>query len=181
MPRILRDPPFGPNPHATPLPVPGGRTIPYRQDRIIVWVSVAGIDTASLPPDSPRFPAVLDTGFNNVFLISALQLIRWGPPGIHAAVFRNGSALSYVGTRLELFDASVWVHPNVPGRIEPDPGEQPFQLSLPNGIAVAPPGTPAERELPLIGLMAIRFSDLRIEIDGARERVAIIAPDRERS
>lgn len=178
MPRILRDLPFGPDPNPRPLLVPGGRSIPFRRDRIVVWVSVTGLDSSNLPVDAPRFPAVLDTGFNDSFLISALQLIRWGPSGIHTDIFRNGLALSYAGARLELYDATVWIHPNIPGRIEPDLGERPFQLSLPNGIAVAPAGTPAERELPLIGLMAIRFSDLRVEIDGTRECVSVSAPDR---
>jgi hypothetical protein len=178
MPRILRELPFGPNPVAPPLAVPGDRSIPYRRDRIVLWVSVTGSDAERLPPGTPRFPSVLDTGFNDAFLISAVQLVQWGPPGVLTAVFRNGSALSFGGVRLDLFDAAVWVHPNKPGSTELDPGAEPYCLELPNGIAVAPPGTPAERELPLIGLLAVRFSELRVEIDGISERVTVTAPDR---
>ena len=178
MPRILRDLPFGPDPNAQPLPVPGGRVVPYRRDRIVLWVSITGSDVESLTPDAPRFPAILDTGFNDSFLISAVQLVQWGPPGIHAEVFRNGSALSFAGVRLDLFDAAVWVHPNVPGHVTPDAAAEPYCLELANGIAVSPPGTPAERELPLLGLLAVRFSNLRVEIDGSRERVTVTAPDR---
>ncbi len=75
MPTILRQLPFFDRP--TPLTVPGGSVLEARHHQVIVWVSVTRPETPELPPHARRFPAVLDTGFNDNFLIREQQLIDW--------------------------------------------------------------------------------------------------------
>ena len=178
MPQLIRNLPFGPPAPGESLQLPDGTSLPVRRDAIIVWVSVTAIDQLTLPPDSPRFPAVVDTGFNDSFLMQFAQLVAWGPPGIRTSLFRNGSALRVAGELIDLWEAAVWLHPNRAGTREPDAAGTPFALDLPNGIALSPPGSQAGRELPLLGMLAIRFSNLRVEIDGQRELVNIFVPTR---
>ena len=44
--------------------------------QIIVWVSIESPELASIGPDAPRFPAVLDNGYNEDFLIRQEQVLR---------------------------------------------------------------------------------------------------------
>jgi hypothetical protein len=79
VPTILRELPFYPEP--TSLRLPGGGTIPVKHDQIIVWVSITRPQAPDLPADALRFPAVLDTGFNDNFLIREEQLTAWAGSG----------------------------------------------------------------------------------------------------
>jgi hypothetical protein len=156
----------------------GSASIPTRRDAIILWVSVTAIDQLTLPPDSPRFPAVLDTGFNDSFLMQSAQLTAWGPSEITTAIYRNGSALAVGGETIDLWDVAVWLHPNLPGSRSPGDSGGAYPLELPNWIALTPTSSRVSPVLPLLGMLAIRFCNLRVEIDGEREAVNLFVPDR---
>lgn len=126
--------------------------------------------------DSPAFPILLDTGFNDSVLMTTTQALAWGVSGLHRDIFKNGSFLTVAGERIDLYEAAVWLWPNVSGEIERDTGGEPYRLDLANGVALAAPGGKAAREYPLLGLLAIRFADWHVVIDGVRERVSISTP-----
>jgi hypothetical protein len=52
----------------------------------------------------------------------------------------------------------------------------PYGLELPTGIAVTPPGSRYEKLILLLGLAAVRFSNLRVYIDGRDKTVTVEVP-----
>lgn len=113
-------------------------TIVVQRFQIIVWASIAQRELGSLDSRTPRFPVVLDTGYNHNLLISEDQLRRWACVDLRS--------LPHVGTihpwgqRTPVLAADVWLHRNVPRtRDEPRP-DSPHCLELDNGIAVTPAG-----------------------------------------
>ena len=74
MPIIIRNTPFFDG--WTELTV-RGQVVPIKPYQIIVWVSISEIGRRELDPNTPRFPAVLDTGFNHSFVIHRQQLAQW--------------------------------------------------------------------------------------------------------
>jgi hypothetical protein len=175
MPALIQRLPFGPARSELQLTVPLGNPVPLLTDQIVLWVSVAPLGD-ELPPDSPRFPAILDTGFNNGFLLQKSQLIGWASPGVYEHCDRSGVILRSAGELIPLYYASVWVYPNIPGSRDPRPNGTPFYLDIPGGIALTPSGSRVTKSLPLIGTAAIRHSNLRVQIDGGRETVDIQVP-----
>src|SRR5436190_10870372 len=58
----------------------------------------------------------------------------------------------------------LWLHRNRPGTADLLP--RPFQLEIPQGVAIYPPGVLAAPRLPLLGLRGLVRSKLRMTIDG---------------
>ena len=84
MPAIIRNLPF--SDRSTTVQV-RGRPVRIKRDQIIVWVSVAGKGERTLHPNTPRLPAILDTGSNHNFVMRQSQLLEWA--GIHPEYLRN--------------------------------------------------------------------------------------------
>jgi hypothetical protein len=59
------------------LTLPGGIAVSIKSDQRIVWASVTPSGLADFPAAAPRFPVVLDTGFNHTFLMAERQLEDW--------------------------------------------------------------------------------------------------------
>jgi hypothetical protein len=166
--RILRGLPFFEE--GTRVSV-AGQWVPILHHQIIVWVSVARAEVDPLPPSSPRFPAVLDTGFTDNFLISEAQLLSWG--GVDAAGLPPTAHLTVGKEKIPVREANVWIHPNRPGfRDEFAPG-RPFCLELDTGVAVWPATVPGARRLPLLGLRGLRQGELSLHVDCRRCRVSL--------
>ncbi len=53
------------------------RQVPIKPQQIVVWVSLAEIEQSYLVSGSPRFPAILDTGFSHNFAIREEHLNQW--------------------------------------------------------------------------------------------------------
>lgn len=176
MPILIDRLPFGPIPPGAILPTPLGDPIPHLTDRIVLWASITDVHAIQLPPRSPIFPVVFDSGFNSDFLIQKRQFMSWTAQGVYEHCFYNGAYLRPPGEAIPLAEALVWIHPNRPGTWEVLPNGKPFCLSLSTGIAVTPPGSRYEKSIPLLGLSAIRFSEWRVRIDGKHETVAIEVP-----
>ena len=173
MPLFIDNLPFGSAVRNRELNMPDDTRRIARRDTIILWASITGLESESLSPDRPAFPMLLDTGFNDSVLMSTTQALAWGPRSLEREIFKNGSFLIIGGDRIDLYEAAIWLWPNIPGEIERDVSSEPLRLDLANGIALATPGSKAVREYPLLGLLAIRFAELQVSIDGVRERVSI--------
>jgi len=171
VPKILQNLPFFEVP--TDLHVPGAE-LRILHHQIVVWVSVTGPAAASLPAHAPRFPAVLDTGFNDNFLIQEQQLQSWA--GINPSDLTITDRLSVGGLSIPLREANLWIHPNQPGSRDAFSGAQPFCLELDTGIGVWPRALPGARRLPLLGLRGLRQGDLQLELDCRRCRVSLRTP-----
>jgi len=98
---------------ATSLQIPSGSLLSIKPRQIVVWLSIG--PPGSPPPLIPgsRFPAVLDTGFNNSFLIQEEHLMAWC--GFSLADFNGVAVLSAFGKKIPMIDADLWLHSNLPG------------------------------------------------------------------
>jgi hypothetical protein len=182
MPALIADMPWPPDlgedlrrPDGTLVTDPtSNRPLRVYHDQIVVWASLA--PAASLPAGLPLFPALIDTGYNDGFLMQQRQAEAWMTPAVFAQFSRNGLYLPLGRTGLPCWDADLWVYPNVPGTRDPDPAGAPIRLNLPLGVTLIPPGSAYTKEKPLIGLRAIRFNGLTLRLDGRHRRVWIDTP-----
>ena len=174
MPAILRDLPYYDKP--TTLTLPGGLLVPIKHDQIIVWVSISRPQTLDVPSAAQRFPAVLDTGFNDNFLVREQQLVAWA--GIRPQELPTVDSLTADGQHIPLRDADVWLHPNRPGSRDEFTTSAPFCLELDTGIGVWPASVPGGRRLPLLGLRGLRQAGLQLFLDSRRCKVALRTPRR---
>jgi hypothetical protein len=175
MPTVLRQLPFFE--HSTSLTIPGKPGIEIKHHQIIVWVSITKVETAELPSTAGRFPAVLDTGFNDNFLIREEQLIDWAaltPQQLPAVDF----LLVGQGQHVPLREAVVWLHPNRPGFRDDFTKDGPFCLELDTGIGVWPARLPGARRLPLLGVRGLQQTNLELILDCRKCQVSLRTPRR---
>ncbi len=144
--------------------VKSGERIQIWPRETIVWVSVTPPTFIALPANWPRFPAVVDCGFNSTFLISELQLQTWAgidrqslptPP----ADMTGGPTIR--GRAVRMFEAAIWIHPNVSGMTDLDSRHEPFALYATPRVIVSPPGKALAR-LPLIGMKILEDNGLQL-------------------
>ena len=81
---ILRDLPYF---DERTVVVVRNREVPIKSQQIVVWVSLAEIGQSELVSGTPRFPAILDTGFSHNFGIREEHLIQWA--GLQPGYFRK--------------------------------------------------------------------------------------------
>jgi hypothetical protein len=174
VPTILRKLPFYEDQRT--LRVPGGPAVTIKHHQIILWVSVTRPHAPGLPVNAGRFPAVLDTGFNDNFLLQEEHLVRWA--GLAPQDLPQVDFLAAAGQRIPLHDADVWLHPNRPGFRDQFSGAPPFCLELDSGIGVWPSGLPGARRLPLLRLRGLRRADLQLWIDCQKCQVWLRTPRR---
>jgi hypothetical protein len=132
VPTIIRNTPFFDG--WTELTV-RGQHVPIKPYQIIVWVSISQIGRRELDPITPRFPAVLDTGFNHSFVIHRQQLAQWA--GLQPQQFQVLGPITVYGEESPLLAGNVWLHPNEPGKRDIFSDQPPFCVQLDNGFAVA--------------------------------------------
>src|SRR5260370_971374 len=106
---VLRKLPFFEDP--TTVTVRGDR-LAIKPFQIIVWVGLAPEDQEELEPNTPRFPAVLDTGFSHNFAIEEDKLMRWA--GLHPQSLPLLGQARLSGLPAALLNAQVCVHCNQP-------------------------------------------------------------------
>lgn len=184
MPPIIADMPWPPalgeelrRPDGTPVTDPtSGRPVRVLHDQVVVWASLAPPSLAALPAGYPLFPVLIDTGFNDAFLMQERQAEAWMTPAVVARLVTAPVFLRLGAEQIPGRYAALWLHPNVPGTRDPDPAGNPVRLRLPTGATLTPPGSAYSKEKPLLGLLAIRFNRLLLRVDGARERVSIDTP-----
>jgi hypothetical protein len=157
------------------LRVPGGPVVTIKHHQIIVWVSITEAGLPEFPPDARRLPAVLDTGFNDTFLIQEQHFTARA--GLSPQDFEVLDFLSVYGRNVPLLDADVWLHRNQPGHRDWLSSQPPFRLELNSGIGVCPVLANAPR-LPLLGILGLRRADLQCFIDCQGCRVSLRTPRR---
>jgi hypothetical protein len=152
------------------------RDVPIKSRQIVVWVSLAETEARAVMPGTPRFPAVLDTGFSHNFGIREEYLVPWA--GIQPAYLRRIADVRVNKVPASLHEADVWLHRNRPGKRDETKDDRPFCLELNQGIVVYPAGSPDAPRLPILGLHGLEWTGLRLSIDSARRRVGLRTPRR---
>ncbi len=168
MPVLLRQSPF--YDRVTTVDVRGRpyRILPYQ---ILVWLSVGPAGVLALDPQTPRFPAVLDTAFTDNFLIHRDQLRDWA--GYQPDHFRRFNAnLQTHGRQIPLHAANLWIHPNVAGQRDQFTAVSPFLVELHRGIGICTDSDLYPR-LPLLGARALRQAQLQRFIDYRQCQVSL--------
>src|SRR5437660_1174975 len=95
----------------TSVEMPEGRVI-VRAFQIVCWVSLTPPGITRLPVNSPRFPAVLDTGCNHNLVLREEHLNRWA--GLELTALWYGS-IRVNQEPVPLLKAKLWLHPNKVG------------------------------------------------------------------
>jgi hypothetical protein len=149
----------------------GERYAHVKRDQILVWVSLhfRGV----LPEVSTRrIPALLDTGNNFDFSLQERHVQEW--TGIDLASLPYFGPIEINDRRVDRYEASVWLHPNIPGTRKAADDRLPFLLEMPRGIAVYPhhDTSPGPR-LPLVGLPALFQNDLDFFLDPDLRQVTV--------
>lgn len=150
-----------------------GRALRVLHDQFIVWATFT-LDRLRPPAAGvPLFPLLVDTGFNDSFLMQQRQVEEWMTPAVFARYRRGVRFLSAGRERIYGWTMALWVYPNVPGTRDPDPAGMPLWLDLPLGVTLTPPGPAYAKEKPLLGLRAVRFNALSLRVDGAAGSFAL--------
>ena len=167
MPTIIRDLPYFDK--ETNITV-RGRVYPVFSYQIVLWVSISpkGLDT--LDTSTPRFPAVLDTGFTHNFLIQPDQLKSWA--GLMPDHLKPLGQFRAHGELVPLHAANVWLHPNASGERDQFSGAPPFRVELDLGIGICPSAMQRPPRLPLLGIRGLDRADLDV-LFHHRRRVTI--------
>src|SRR5207249_2954447 len=84
-------------------------------------------------------------------------------------------AITAYGERVPIFEANIWIHPNVPGFRDQINPSKPHRLEFDAGIAVGPASMTRCR-LPLLGLSALRKNNLRLFVNGEKKYISLRAP-----
>jgi len=162
------------------LPIPedreslrfGNRYVTIHPNQILVWVSVHMSEVLMPEKTIPKFPALLDTGNNFGFSVQDRHLREWA--GIDPNLLHVSGEITIEKKVVMRREATVWLHPNIPGRQDMADGRPPFRLDFSMGIAVytqdaVPPGP----RLPLLGLPAFLENDLELWLDPERRYVTV--------
>jgi hypothetical protein len=154
----------------------------------LVWVSLTPHEVTVLPPDAPRFPAVVDTGNTLALNIRESHLTAWTRPGLRAADLPLAAPPAPVHDAsgrvvpLPRRRARVWLHPYPEGS-----GLAPLDLQPAGGVLVyesppTPGGQPAGSppvgpHLPLLGARGLISKGLVVCVDYKRLLVTIRSDD----
>ena len=151
--------------HETTAIIADGTAIAIRKYQIVAWISLSQKGVRELPADTPRFPAILDTGHNHNFSIRhdhlrlCLSAGQLPLPSLPIVSLVNGQPVPH-------FAANLWLHRNRRGQRDLFVRTKPVCLELAEGIAVTPAASSGPR-LPLIGLRALVTNRLVLTLDGA--------------
>jgi hypothetical protein len=168
MPAILRELPF--YDRATTIEVQG-RRYPVQGYQIVVWVSLSFYGLQELDPRTPRFPAVLDTGFTDTFLIHEQHLREFA--GLRLSHLpRVPGAFHVRGRTIPVHAGNVWLHANKPGARDEFSPRRPFFIEIPWGVGVCSDAEVYPR-FPLLGNRALRRAELQLSIDYRNCRVSL--------
>lgn len=169
---ILHDLPFRDQPCKLQVQ---GREHAILANQIIVWVSLSPESFRTIDQGIPRFPAVLDPGFTDTFLIHAEHLRRFAGLQSRHLVPLNRT-MRAPGRQIPLHAANLWMHRNKVGERDRFRGD-PFLLDLHGGIGIC--GDPdVYPRLPLLGARALRQYELHLTIDYQKCRVSMRTPRR---
>jgi hypothetical protein len=142
--------------------------------QILVWVSLGPMGLRDLDPRMPRFPAVLDTGFSETFLIHEQQLRGWA--GLRPEHLRSRNQVFRAhGRQIPVHAANLWLHPNQRGERDLLASAAPFFLEVHRGIGICG-GSDLFPRLPLLGARALRPAKLQVFLDYQKCRASVRTP-----
>jgi hypothetical protein len=147
--------------------LPSGERVSLLAGRAIVWVSVTPRNVILLPSDWPRFPAVVDTGFNGTFLISERELHKRAGVGLDDLILISPTRVGWRSIRGQVvppYQATVWIHRNHPQQRDPASADQAFAVYPGGGILVTPTERPLAR-MPLLGTQLLESCGLRLSLE----------------
>jgi hypothetical protein len=139
-------------------------------------MSLAESEQREFTTATPRFPAVLDTGFSHNFGIREEHLIRWA--GVQPGYLPKIGNVRVNNATASLHRADVWLHRNQPGKRDELGNGPPFFLELNHEIVVYPAGTLNAPRLPVLGLRGLKWARLHLCIDSEHRRVWLRTPRR---
>jgi hypothetical protein len=130
-----------------------GRQYRLFPNQILVWVSLESVGQQDFDPRAPRFPAIIDTGFTDNFLIYERQLREFaGIEPERLSHYRED--LRTHNRRLPIRAANLWLHRNRAGQRDIFARGTPFLMELDRGIGVSDDADDFPR-LPLLGARAL--------------------------
>lgn len=144
----------------------GGQSLQLLEGQIVLWISITPLSVIVPPAAAPRFPAILDTGFNYTLAISEVQLREWA--GVDLSQLRpyGGPPESFPmmkGRRQGPREAAVWLYSNVRGERDALLPATPLWVYPQPGILVLPPDE--SPRIPLIGTRLIEQNSLQVVFD----------------
>jgi hypothetical protein len=156
--------------------LPGGLAVPGKALQPIVWISVAPPHVVDLPGTAPRFPAVIDTGFNQTLLIQDWHLQMWG--GVNPADLQvfPGEPAHYGSQAWHFRIGDIWLHPNQPGEAAIAENSRPFCLEVHPGILIVSEQERRQR-LPLLGMRALAWNRLKLRLEFDSPQLGFLSLD----
>jgi len=150
----------------------GDRHVTVHRGQILVWLSVHLPEVLEPEPNTPKFPALLDTGHNYDFALQHRYLREWA--GIDPRSLPPLPGIRIDGRPVDRHVVTVWVYPNVPGERKVDTTRPPHLLNMATGIAVYPSdATNPGPRLPLLGGPTFLSNDLDWWLDPERRNITV--------
>lgn len=144
----------------------GDRVYRVRAFQPVAFVSVVVAGVEKHDERLPKFPALIDTGFNGEFAIREEQLREWA--GIDPrllTLMRSGEASR---GKCHYLRANLWPYKNV-RRSRALAQSRPILIEIDGGIQVFPVTnlpTDVRPDMPLVGVKALCTNRLRLVVDG---------------
>lgn len=146
------------------VPLPSGGSIAIKSLQPVVWISVAAPQVLDLPANSLRFPAVVDTGFNQTLLIQDWHLESWGGVKLSDLQIFPGETARHGNQAWPFRIADIWLHAHPLNPSPAEPSGEPYCLETHPRILVV---TESERRqrLPVLGMRALAWNRIRLRLD----------------
>lgn len=152
----------------------GGESFEIRRDQIVCWVCLTPSHVTQWDERfrRHRFPTLIDLGHGHNFTLHGEHLKSWS--GLKTSELIALGSVAINGRHVPLFDAVVWMFPNLPGSMDIDPDRLPARIDLDEGISVVA-GRSFPR-IPLFGLRPFQLNGLTLTVEGATQRVWLTMP-----
>jgi hypothetical protein len=138
-----------------------GETVSVKPLQPIVWISVAPPQVVDLPMNAPRFPAVLDTGFNQTLLIQDRHLNNWGGVNPVDLQIFPGEPARHNDQTWPFLIADIWLHSITSDDPVAVPARPAFCLETQPGILVVSESQRKQR-LPVLGMRALAWNRIKL-------------------
>jgi hypothetical protein len=130
----------------------------------IVWISVTPPQVIDLPDNSPRFPAVIDTGFNQTLLIQDQHLKEWGGVNPGDLQLFPGETARYGSQTWPFRIADIWLHAIESDNAAVRPIRESYCLETHPGILVVSKSERWQR-LPVLGMRALAWNRIKLHLE----------------
>jgi hypothetical protein len=152
----------------------GANAVSIAPYRVVVWVSLCDTKNPKKFPNVAQFPAVIDTAFDGSLLLRQEHLV-----GLRNIDFpRINTTRTIRGCRVDELRCQGWLYKS--NRLFGSADAQRTLLQFGNGISVLRPPQGSDRDtrpsVPVIGMRALTFSQLKLIVDGNRRTASVVKP-----